>query len=142
MAKLVNNRKLAAIARESQEEYPRNTRSRITVLPQVNEDYITQVSKEIKIEGRVINKQSQEFSWTENRILGSLSKIDNFFLNPQVRAQSGSVLGTSGISYTENQEPNEHRSQKDPRPEGGTSIYRSPQSTTSDSNEASYRFHI
>ena len=58
-----------------------------------NEEYITQVSEEI--EGRVTKILSQEFSRTESRILGSLSKLDEFLLNPQIRSFSGTVPGTS-----------------------------------------------
>ena len=63
--------------------------------------------------------------------------MDEFLLNPQVRAQSGTVPGTSPYSNTENQEPSTDRSQDDPRPEVGTSIYQSSQSTDTDL-EASY----
>ena len=36
-------------------------------------------------------KLSQEFSRTESRILGALSKLDEFLLNPQTRTLSGTV---------------------------------------------------
>ena len=50
------------------------------------EEYITQVSEEIK--GRVTIKLSQEFSRTESRILSALSKLDEFLLSAQVRTFS------------------------------------------------------
>ena len=56
-------------------------------VPTISEDIITQVSEEI--EGRVTEKLYQEFSKTESRILGALSKLDDFFLNPQVRKHPG-----------------------------------------------------
>ena len=104
MAALRNKRKSAAVARESQGEHSRNSQSRNTAVTRNNEDHITQVLEEIK--GRVTEKLSQEFSRTDIRILGVLSKLDDFLLNPQVWAQSGTVPGTSGNSNTENQEAN------------------------------------
>ena len=67
------------------------------------------------------------------------SKLEELFLNPEIRAKSGMVSGTSWNSNTKNQEPNEDRYQKDPWPEFGTAIYWSPQSMNSDPKEASYR---
>ena len=81
MATLRNKRKLAAGTRETQEGNSRNGQSRNTSVPRINEEYITQVSEEI--EGRVTKKLSQEFSRTESRILGTLSKLDEFLLNQQ-----------------------------------------------------------
>ena len=59
---------------------------------------------------------STEFSQREARILGALSKLVEFFWNPQVRTCSVAVRGTSRNSDLENQEPNEDRSQNDPYP--------------------------
>ena len=92
MATLRNKRKLAAVTREIQEENPRNSQSRNTSVPRINEEYITQLSEEI--EGRVTRKLSQEFNRTESRILGALSRLDEFLLNQQVRTHSGSVPET------------------------------------------------
>ena len=47
----MNNRTLAVVATENKEEHPSNIESRNTAVPQINEDYITQVSE--GIEGRV-----------------------------------------------------------------------------------------
>ena len=121
---LRNKRKLAAVARESQEEQLRTRQSRNTAVPQIKEGYSTQVSEEI--ERRKTNKLYQEFSRTESSIMGALSKVDNFLLNLQGRAQSGTVPGASRNSSTENQEPNDNRSQKDPRPEVGSSCRSTP----------------
>ena len=82
MATLRNKRKLAAVTRETQKEYPRNGQSRNTSVPRSNEEYITQVSEEI--EARVSKKLSQEFSRTESRILGALTKLDEFLSNQQI----------------------------------------------------------
>ena len=92
MATLRNKRKLAAVTRETQEENPRNGQSRNTSVPRINEEYITQVSEQI--EGRVTKKLSQEFSRTESRFLGALSKLDEFLLNQQIdafRNRSGNI---------------------------------------------------
>ena len=117
MATLRNKRKLAAVTRESQEENPRNGQSRNTSVPSINEEYITQVSEEI--EGRVSKKLSQEFSRTESRILGALSKLDEFLLNQQIQTHSETVPGTLRNTNVENQGTNEDDSQSDPHPEAG-----------------------
>ena len=87
MTTLRDNRKFSAVTTETQKEHPRNGQSRNTSVPTINEEYITQVSEEI--EGRVTRKLSQEFSRIECRILGALSKLEEFLLNPQVRTRSG-----------------------------------------------------
>ena len=79
------------------------------------QEYISQVSEEI--ERRVTKKLSKEFSWTESRILGALSKLDEFLLNPQVRTCSVAVPGTSRNNNSENREPTGDRSLGDPCPE-------------------------
>ena len=117
MAKLRNNRKLAAVTRETQEQQPGNGQSRNTSVPRINEEYITQVSEEI--EGRVTKKLSQEFSRTESRILGALSKLDEFLLNQQIRTHSGTIPETFRNTNVENQGTNEDDSQSDPHPEAG-----------------------
>ena len=100
-----NKRKLAAVARETQEKHPRNGQSRNTSVPRINEEHITQVFE--KIEVRVTKQLSQEFSRTESRLLGALSKLDEFVLNPQIRTHSGAVPGAFRNRNVENQEPNE-----------------------------------
>ena len=77
--------------------------------------YFSQVFEEIK--GRVPKKLSKEFSRKESRILGALSKFDEFLLNPQIRTSSVAVPGTSRNSNSENQETSGDRSSDDPRPE-------------------------
>ena len=117
MATLRNKRKLAAVTRETQEEHPRNGQSRNTSIPRINEEYITQVSEEV--ECRVTNKLSQEFNRTESRILGALSKLDEFLLNPQITTHFETVPGTFRNTNVENQGTNEDDSQSDPHPEAG-----------------------
>ena len=85
MATLRNKRKLAAVSRETPES-TRNSRGQNTVDPDLTQDYISQVFEEI--EGRVTKKLSKKFSGTESRILGALSKHDEFLLNPQVQTCS------------------------------------------------------
>ena len=121
MATLRNKRKMAAAAREIQKENPRNGQSRNTSVPRINEEYITQVSEEI--EGRVTKKLSQEFNGTESLILGALSKLNAFLLNPQIRTHSGTVPETFRNTHVENQGTNEDDSQSYPHPETG--IFRS-----------------
>ena len=117
MATLRNKRKLAAVTRETQEENPRNGQSRNTSVPRINEEYITKVSEQI--EGRVTTKKSQEFSRTESRILGALSKLDEFLSNQQIQTHSKTVPRTFRNTNAENQGTNEDDSQSDPHPEAG-----------------------
>ena len=88
--------------------------------PRSQEDYITHVSKEIG--GRVMKKLFQEFSRTENRILGALSRLDVFLQNPLIQGQSESAPETSGNSLATNQGTNEEDSHSDPDPETGVSL--------------------
>ena len=113
MATFKNKRKLAAVPRETPGN-TRNSQSQNTLDPEMAQEYISQVSE--KIEGRVTKRFSKEFNQTESRILGALSKLDEFFLNPQVRTCSVAVRGSSRNSDLENQEPNGDRSQNDPYP--------------------------
>ena len=117
MATLRSKRKLAAVTRETQEENPRNGQSRNTSVPRINEEYVTQVSEEI--EGRVSKKLSQEFSRTESRILGALTKLDKFLSNQQIHTHFETVPGTFRNTNVENQGTNEDDSQSDPHPEAG-----------------------
>ena len=88
MATLRNKRKLAAVSRETPEG-SRNSRAQNVLDLESAQDYISQVSEEI--EWRVTKKLSKEFSKTESRILGALSKLDDILLNPQVRTCSVAV---------------------------------------------------
>ena len=114
MATLRNKRKLAAVSREVPES-ARSGRAPNVPDPELTQEYISQVSEEI--EGRVTKKLSKEFSRTESRILGALSKLDEFLLNPQVRTCSVVAPGTSRSNNLENQGTNEDRPSDDPGPE-------------------------
>ena len=115
MATLRNNRKLAAVSRETPEG-SRGSRGRKVLAPELTQDYISQVSEEI--EGRVTKKLSNEYNKTESRMLGALSKLDEFLLNPQVRICSV-VQGASRSANSENREIHGDRCSKEPYPEGG-----------------------
>ena len=116
MATLRNKRKLAAVSRETPEG-SRSSRAQNVLDPESAQDYISQVSREI--EGRVTKKLSKEFSKTESRILGALSKLDERLLNPQARTCSVALPGTSRNNNSENRETNGDRSSDDPYPEVG-----------------------
>ena len=83
------NKKLAALNKGICEEHPRSNLVKNSNVPRSQEDYITQVFEEI--ERRVTKKLSQEFSRTENRILGALARLDDFLTNPLIRNRSGDV---------------------------------------------------
>ena len=112
-----NKRKLAALNKEKCEEDPRNSMAQNSNVPRSQEDYITQVSEEI--EGRVTKKLSQEFSRTENRILGALARLDDFLMNPLLQGHSGTTPEASRNALSASQGTNEDDSQIDPHPEAG-----------------------
>ena len=119
MATFRNKRKFAAVPRETPEN-TRNTQSWNTFDPEMAQEYISQVSEEI--EGRVTRKLSKEFSRTESRILGVLSKLDKFHLNPHVRTCSAAIPGTSRNDHSEKREPTGDCSLNDPCPEARCSL--------------------
>ena len=137
MATLRKKQKLAAISRETQ-KHTRNSQSQNISVPGITEEYITQVSEDI--ESRVTKKLSQEFSRTESRIMGALSKLDKFFLNLQTRTLSGTVPGTSWNNDVENREPTGDRSQSDSHPEVEFFTRRTSNSIDSDPEEPSHTF--
>ena len=130
MATLRNKRKLAAVSREAPEG-GRSSRGRNVLDPELTQDYISQVSEEI--EGRVTKKLSKEFNKTESRVLGALSKLDEFLLNPQVRTCSV-IQGASRNANSENREIHGDRSSNDPYPEGGYFPHHSGQLNSSEAD--------
>ena len=116
MATLKNKRKLTAVSRETPED-SRGSRGRNVLDPELTQDYISEVSEEM--EGRVTKRLSKEFNRTESRILGALSKLDEFLLNPQVRTCSVAVQGTSRNTNSGNREIHGDHSSNDPYPEVG-----------------------
>ena len=80
-----------------------------------------------EIECRATKEHSQEFSRTESCILDTVSQLDEFSLNSQARAHSGSVPKTFRNLSKTNHGKNEDRSQNDPYPEVGVSMSQSPQ---------------
>ena len=135
MANLGNKRKLAVVSRETRES-TRNSQSQNTFVPGMTEEYTAQFAEEI--EGRFTKKLSQNFSRTELRFLGALSKLENFFLNAQVRTRSGTAPGTSRNSDLENREPTRDRSRNDPYPEVEFSTRRISNSNDSNQEETSH----
>ena len=107
MASLRNKQKLAAVIRKTQNEHPWNGQSRYKSVLWFNEEYIAHVPEEI--EDRVTKKLSQQFHRTWSRILGGLSKLHEFLLNPQIRMHSGTVPGTFRNTNVENQGKNKGR---------------------------------
>ena len=115
MATLRKKRKLAALNKQNCEEHPRSNLAPNSTVPRSQENYITQGSEEI--EGRITKKLSQEFSRMENRILGALSRLDDFLKDPLIQSDSGTAPETSRNAYGTNQGTNEDDSQIDPHPE-------------------------
>ena len=137
MATLRNKRKLAGVSRETPEG-SRGSRGRSVLDPELTQDYISQVSEEIEV--RVTKKLSNEFNKTESRILGALSKFDEFLLNPQVRTCSV-VQGTSRNADSKNRELHGDPSSNDPYPEGGYFPHHSGQLNSSEVDMVTETYH-
>ena len=137
MATLRNKRKLAPVSRKTPEN-TRNSQPQNTLDPGMVQEYISQLSEEI--EGRISKKLSIEFSRTASRILGALSKFDEFLLNPQVRTCSVAVPGTSRNNDSENREPTGDRSLGEPCPEAVFSTYHSSNLDDSEQEETHHSF--
>ena len=127
-----NKRKFAEVSRETPEN-TRNTQSRSILDPKTAQEFISQVFEEI--EGRVTKKLSKDFGRTESRILGALSKLDDFLLNPQVRTCSVVVPERSRNNDSEDQEPTVDRSIGDSCPEAVFSTYHSSNLNDSEQEE-------
>ena len=112
-----NKRKLAALSRENCEQHPRSILAQNSNVLRSQEEFMTQVSEEI--EGRVTKKLSQEFSRTENRILGALARLDDFLMNPLLQGHSGTTPERSRNVFRINQGTNEDDSQSNPHSEAG-----------------------
>ena len=137
MATLRNRRKLAAVSRETPDG-SRSSRAQNVLDPESVQDYISQVSEEI--EGRVTKKLSKEFSKTESRILGALSKLDELRLNPQVRTCSVAVAGTPRNNNSENWDTTGDRSSGDPCPKLGYFSHHSGQLISPETENHPHRF--
>ena len=119
MATVRNRRKLAALNKENCEEHPGSNLVQNSNAPRSQEDYITKTSEEI--EGKFTTNLSQVFSGTENRILGALSCLNDFLINPLIQGHSGIAPKTSQNAYGTNQGTNEDNSQSDSHPEASVS---------------------
>ena len=86
-------------------------------VPRSQEDYLTHVSEEI--ECRVTKKLSQEFSRTENRLLGALARLGDFLINPLIQGHSGTAPEASRNVFSSSQGTKEDDSQSNPHPEAG-----------------------
>ena len=131
MATLRNRRKLAAVSGETPDS-GRGSRGRKILDPELTQDYICQVSEEID-GGGVTKKLSKEFNKTESRILGGLSKLDEFLLNPEVRTCSV-FQGAFRNANSESREFHGDRSSTDPYPEGGYFPHHSGQLNSSEAD--------
>ena len=114
MATVISKRIFAALNRDDCEEHPRSHLAQNSNTPKSQEDYITQVSKEIG--RRVTKKLSLEFSRRENRNIDALSRLDDFLMTPLIQGHSRNVRETSRNVYSTNQGTNEDNSHSDPYP--------------------------
>ena len=119
MANLRNKTKLASLNKEIYEENLKNNLAQNTSVAKSQEVFITQVSEEI--ENGITKKLSKELSRTDSRILGALSRLDEFLLNSLLQGHSGFATETSRNANNINQRTNEDDSQIDPHPEARVS---------------------
>ena len=117
MATLANKRRLAALNKENCEDHPESNLEQNSDVRRSQQYYKTQVSE--GIEGRVTKKLSQEFSRTENRILGALSRLDDYLMNTLIQGQFATAPETSRNAFSTKQGTNEDDSQSDPHPQAG-----------------------
>ena len=89
------------------------------IFPRSQGDYITQVSEQI--ERRIIKRLSLKFSRIERRILGVLSRIDDFLMNPPMHSHSPNDSGTHRNANGTNQGTNDENTYTDPHPEASMS---------------------
>ena len=118
MATLRNMKKLAALNKQICAENPGCNQRQNSSVPRSQEDYITQVSE--AIERKVTRKLWQEFSRTENRILGALARLDDFLMSPLMQGISETAPETSQNAFGTNQGTNEDESQSNLHPAAGT----------------------
>ena len=112
-----NKRKLAALNKENCEEHPGSNLTQNLNVPRSKDDYVTQVSEET--EGKVTKKLSQEFSRTENSILGALVRLDDFLMNSLIQGHSGTASETSRNIFSTTQGATEDDSHSNPHLEAG-----------------------
>ena len=72
--------------------------------------------------------------------MGALSKLDEFFLNPQVATCSVAVPGTSRNINSENREPTGDRSLNDPGPKVVFSAYNTSNLNDSEQEETYHSY--
>ena len=80
-------------------------------------------------ESQKVVKLSQEFSRTENRILGALACLDDFLMNPLIQGHSGTASETSRNAFSTSQGMNEDDSYSDPNPEARISLNQTAQNS-------------
>ena len=112
-----NKKKLAALNKENCEERPMSNLTQNSNVPRSQEYYITQNSEEFG--GRVTKGLSQEFSRTENSILGALARLNDFPMTPLIQGHYGTAPEASRNIFSINQGANEDDSHRNPHPEAG-----------------------
>ena len=135
MATLRNIEDLAAVSKETPKS-TQNSQSQNTLDPEMVQECISQVSEEIQ--GRVTKKISKEISRTKSRILGALSKLDDFLVNPQVRTCSVGVPRTTRNGNSRNRGPTGDCSPNGPSPEARFSSRHSGNLNSSEVEEYSH----
>ena len=109
-----NKKKLAALNKENCEDHPRSNLEQNSSAPRGlhNSSFRGNWGKGHKM-------LSEEFSSTENRILGALARLDKFPMNPLLPEGSGTTPEPSRNALSISQGTNEDDCQNDPHPEAG-----------------------
>ena len=83
---------------------------------------------------------SQEFSRTENRMLGALARLDDFLMNPLIQGHSGTVPETPRNVFTISQGTKEDDCQSNPHPEIGLFNNQMTQNSGPEDDHDSFNF--
>ena len=119
MAILRNKRKITALKKKNHEKPRRGNLAQKTKVSILQEEFITQVSEEIEVS--ITKKPSKVFSRTKSCLLGALSQLDKFLLDPLNQGHSESAPETFWNRHGENHRTNEQSSQTDPLLKRGSS---------------------
>ena len=119
MAILRSRRNPAVFNKENCDEHPSSNLAQSSNIHRSQEDYFTQMSEENG--GSLSMKLLQEYSRTENCILGTLSCLDEFHFIPLIQGHSGTAPKTSWNTLRTIQGKSEDDSQIYLHPEAGFS---------------------
>ena len=102
--------------KKNSEEHPKSNLAQNQMFPDHGKTTKLKFLRNLR---EVTEKISQDFSGTENRILGALARLDDFLMNLLIQGHSGSAPETSRIVFSINRGTKEDNSQCNPHSESG-----------------------